>query len=96
MAKREDQIKAWREHIPNKFDGSYRKQYDKAMKRQSMRAAVNSKCLDCMNWQQPEVRDCDIVTCPLHSYRPYTSNLAHLDSPKSVDEKINHEIQDLL
>jgi len=82
---KDEQIELWREHIPNKFDGSYRRQYDKAMKKESMRAAVNSKCLDCMNWQQPEVKDCEIVTCPLHPYRPYTSNPAPQSSQDGVD-----------
>ena len=68
-----EKIAAWREIIPDLFRGSYRKQYDKAMTGRAMRAAINSKCLECMSWQQAEVRDCHIVICPLHPYRPYQS-----------------------
>jgi len=68
---REERIAGWRENIPDLFHSSYRKQYDKAINRESMRAAINSKCLDCMCWQQAEVKRCDVVTCPLHPYRPY-------------------------
>ena len=59
------------EHIPDFFNGSYRRSYDKAMLGKSLRAAVDSKCLDCMCWQQAEVRDCPVVTCTLWPYRPY-------------------------
>jgi len=92
-----EQIEAWRENIPNLFKGSYRKQYDKAMTGRAMRAAINSKCLDCMCWQQVEVKRCDIVTCPLHPYRPYqdrpdrlvTSNLASQNTLDAVDTETN-------
>ncbi|MGR3292518.1 MAG: hypothetical protein ACUZ9M_00715 [Candidatus Scalindua sp.] len=67
--------KQWREHIPPMFNESYRKMYDKAINKKSMRAAVNSKCLDCVCWQQAEVKRCNIVTCPLYEYRPYQSAL---------------------
>jgi len=79
---KEERIAAWRENIPNLFSGSYRKQYDKAINRESMRAAINSKCLDCMCWQQAEVKRCDIITCPLHPYRPYQDDV---DKPISLD-----------
>jgi len=69
------QVAAYRANIPNLFGGSYRKQYDKAMKRHSLRAAINSKCLDCMCWQATEIKKCNIVTCPLHPYRPYQTDL---------------------
>jgi len=67
---KKEQIAAWREHIPGIYNGSYRRQYDKAMSGKSLRAAITSKCQDCMNWEGTEVRRCDIVTCPLHPYRP--------------------------
>ena len=68
---REEALAAWREHIPDKHNGKYRKQWDKAIKKKSMRAAVNSKCLDCCNWQAKEVKLCTVPTCPLFEYRPY-------------------------
>jgi len=68
-----EELRRWRENIPNIHDGSYRRQWDKAIRKESMRAAVNSKCLDCMCWQAAEVKRCDITTCPLWRYRPYQS-----------------------
>ena len=95
-----ERIAAWRENIPDKFHGSYRKQYDKAINRKSMRAAINSKCLDCMCWQQAEVKRCDIVTCPLNPYRPYqdgsgstvSSDLARQNGIEAVAEKRTPEL----
>jgi hypothetical protein len=60
-----------RESIPDKHNGAYLKQYDKAMRKESMRAAVNSKCLDCTCWESTEVRQCPATDCPLYQYRPY-------------------------
>ena len=37
----------------------------------SLRAAVNANCLDCMGYEKGMVRDCSILSCPLHPYRPY-------------------------
>jgi hypothetical protein len=77
----EQRIAEWRQNIPGLFNGAYRRMYDKAMSGKSLRAAVTAKCQDCMCWQGAEVKRCDIVTCPLHPYRPgvkrsVTSNLA--------------------
>lgn len=66
----EQRIAEWRQNIPDLFNGAYRRTYDKAMSGKSLRAAVTAKCQDCMCWQGAEVRRCDIVTCPLHPYRP--------------------------
>ena len=63
----QDKIDAFAAHMPI----SYRATYRKAMNGKSLRAAVNSKCLDCSNWQRIEIKECPIVTCPLHLYRPY-------------------------
>jgi len=68
-----EELRRWRGNIPNTHDGSYRRQWDKAIRKESMRAAVNIKCLDCMCWQAAEVKRCEIVTCPLWRYRPYQS-----------------------
>jgi len=68
------------EHIPDFFHGSYRRLYDKAMGGKSLRAAVDSKCLDCMCWQQAEVRDCPVATCTLWPYRPYRNRATTQDS----------------
>ncbi len=65
------QIMDWRRQIPAKHNESYRKAYDTAMARKSMRLAVKSKCLDCMGWVKKEVQNCDILSCSLWCYRPY-------------------------
>ena len=32
-------------------------------------AAIRAKCMDCVCWQQAEVRLCTATKCPLHPYR---------------------------
>ena len=59
-----------RANIPDLHHGAYRRLWDKAMTGRSLRAAVRSKCLDCMNWQSVEVKMCTCVACPLFPYRP--------------------------
>lgn len=59
------------EVIPDLYNNFYKKQYIKAMTTNSLRAAVNSKCLDCCCWQSNEVKECTSVECPLYNYRPY-------------------------
>lgn len=36
--------------------------------------ALKAKCLACSNYQRDEVANCTVVTCPLHSVRPFQSN----------------------
>jgi hypothetical protein len=67
-----DKQKKWCvEVIPDLYNNSYKKQYIKAMTTRSLKAAVNSKCLDCCCWQASEVKKCTDVECPLYNYRPY-------------------------
>ena len=49
----------------------HRATYDKALGGKSLRAAVNSFCMECCYWQKEEVRLCTSPTCPLYPYRPY-------------------------
>ncbi len=44
--------------IPDLYKGAHRRLGDKAMTGKSLRAAVKSKCLDCMYWQATEVKAC--------------------------------------
>ena len=39
----------------------------------SKASAVKAKCLDCTCDQRDEIRNCEAVTCPLWSVRPYQS-----------------------
>lgn len=48
----------------------FRKVYDIAMIGRSLRAAVNSQCIECMGYQFKEVRLCVSPQCPLFPYRP--------------------------
>ena len=88
---KKERIAAWREHIPGIYNGAYRKQYDKAMSGKSLRAAVNAKCADCMNWQGVEVRLCDIVTCSLHPYRPGRSRQTEPVTLESAQQRASEE-----
>ncbi|KKN44595.1 hypothetical protein LCGC14_0691330 [marine sediment metagenome] len=66
-----ERLRRFRSNIPDLHNGSYRRVWGKAVTKKSMRAAVNAKCQDCMCWQSAEIRQCDIITCPLWQYRPY-------------------------
>lgn len=65
-----DRLRAWRKNIPDIYNGSFRRTWDKAISKKSMRAAVDAKCQDCICWQNTEIKRCEIITCPLWQYRP--------------------------
>lgn len=73
-------------HIPDLHKGAYRRKYLKAMSGKSMRAAVNAKCLDCMNWQSTEVKLCPSMDCPLWPYRPYQGGKNTEAATESTEE----------
>ncbi len=50
---------------------SYRTTYDKAVSGRSLRAAINSFCLECVCWRIEEIRNCTDLACPLYAVRPY-------------------------
>jgi len=50
---------------------AYRATYDRAVGGKSLRAAINSFCLECVCWQIQEIRDCTDIACPLYAVRPY-------------------------
>lgn len=33
--------------------------------------AIKAKCLDCVCFDIPEIKNCSVSTCPLHNIRPY-------------------------
>jgi len=49
----------------------YRASYDRAVSGRSLRAAVNSFCIQCVMYQREEVRLCTSLACGLWPYRPY-------------------------
>ena len=74
------EVMMMRDNIPRLHDGFYVRQYDKAMQGKSLRAAINSKCLDCCCWEKTEVRDCTAISCPLYAVRPYRQKAVLSDS----------------
>ncbi len=68
--KRADRIARRRADMPKVYRGIY----DRAVSGKSLRAAVNSFCLECVMWQRVEVRLCTSLACPLFPYRPYKPN----------------------
>lgn len=75
-------LRRFRANIPDTHNGSYRRTWDKAIAKKSMRAAVNAKCQDCMCWQQAEIKRCDVITCPLWQYRP------NQDKEKALEQAV--------
>jgi hypothetical protein len=65
-AKKADRIAKHRKDMPRQF----RRVYDIAQTGHSLRAAVNSQCIECMGYQFKEVRLCVSPQCPLFKYRP--------------------------
>ena len=64
---REAQIAERLRHMAPK----YRPMYHRAVRGKSLRACVNSQCLECMGWQSREVAGCTDLSCPLYAVRPY-------------------------
>ncbi len=60
---------------------AYRGVYKKAVSHKSMRAAVNSFCLECVMYVRKEVSVCSDLACPLYSYRPYQKRAGGDDTP---------------
>ncbi|MBN2594855.1 MAG: hypothetical protein JXA81_15215 [Sedimentisphaerales bacterium] len=56
-----------RSNIPR----SYRAIYDTAVSGNSLRAAINAQCLECVSWHVKEIRNCTDFACPLYAVRPY-------------------------
>jgi hypothetical protein len=55
----------------NRIPSAYRGIYDRAVSGQSLRAAVNAQCLECVYWKKDEIRNCPDAACPLYAVRPY-------------------------
>lgn len=66
---RKEKVTHRRSQIPK----AYRVTYDKAVNCQSLRAAINAQCLECVCWQIKEIRNCTDLACPLYAFRPYQS-----------------------
>ena len=65
---------------------SCRKTYKKAVTHRSMRAAVNSQCLECVGYVRKEISVCTDLGCPLYSYRPFQKRISGQDTPSDFAE----------
>lgn len=70
MRSREEQIAERLRQMAPKYRATYRR----AVKGKSLRACINSQCLECMGGQSREVAGCTDLGCPLYAVRPYTSS----------------------
>ena len=59
-------LEAVKEDAPSKLP-----RFRKAYATLSLRAAIDAKCIDCMAYQQAEVKKCPSNACPLWNVRPY-------------------------
>jgi len=59
-------LKAMAEYAPSKV-GVFRKAYAG----DSLRSALNAKCLECVSHSTRAIRECTAVTCPIWNLRPY-------------------------
>ena len=63
---------AWQQYcLAKPRDTPYRGVYDRAVAGRSLRAAVDSQCLECVGYHTAEVRACTALACPLYAVRPY-------------------------
>ncbi len=65
---RQEQIQQRLEQMPVTCRGAYKK----AVAKKSMRAALNSFCLECVGYKRAEITACTDKACPLWAYRPYS------------------------
>ena len=64
---RQEKIAERRAQMPRAYRGAY----DRAVTGKSLRAAINSFCLECVCHQIEEVRQCGDLACSLWAVRPY-------------------------
>ena len=55
-------------NVPATCQAIFTKAFAKTL---SPRAAIKAKCLDCSEFDRDEIRNCTVVLCPLHAYRPF-------------------------
>jgi len=53
--------------LPEKYRDIYRRAVEVGAS--ARKSAIRAKCLDCMCWQEAEVRRCEITQCPCWPYR---------------------------
>lgn len=66
-------LKEWKESIPSYYMTKDRgKSLIKNVEKGSMPAVIKAMCLSCCCYSEHEIRCCNIKTCPLWLYRPFT------------------------
>ena len=71
MTKHDDVRERKCNELITQMPSSYRACYKKAIGGKSLRASVNSFCLECVCWRIEEIRNCTDLSCPLFAVRPY-------------------------
>lgn len=69
----------------------YRAIYDRAVRGRSLRACINSFCLECVSWQRREIAVCTSLACPLYAVRPYQCSQNPPDGGLSERQSIQTE-----
>lgn len=72
----------------------YRPMYRRAVEGRSLRACINSQCLECCGWERTEVAACTDSGCPLWSVRPYSVSGSGQEGQFSGMEDPNSERTD--
>ena len=70
MKTKNEKIEKYLNRVPESQKGIFQK----AFLGKSKATALKAKCLDCTNFQRAEIENCEIITCPIHPYKPYGSN----------------------
>jgi hypothetical protein len=79
----EERIAKHRDEMPDQ----YRRVYDIAMTGRSLRAAVNSQCIECMGYVFKEVKLCCSPQCPLYPYRPLQGISSNVAEPSQSEQE---------
>lgn len=64
--KRKQMVGRRRSRMPKYLRGLY----DKAVKGESMKAAITAFCHECVGYQHSAIADCASLACPLWAFRP--------------------------
>jgi hypothetical protein len=86
---RQRQIEERRMAMPRK----YRATYDKAVSGKSLRAAVNSQCLECVYWVSKEITLCSDQACPLYTVRPYQGSSGNARQGDLISAESKKEVK---
>ncbi len=80
----------------NRMPSAYRGIYDRAVSGQSLRAAVNAQCLECVGWMKNEIRECTDAACPLFAVRPYQDSLQTARNGQDMTAESNKTVKGVL